>query len=278
MFMMRVVVLMFCCLCTGSVALAQGGSETRVRANAPIYIRAAPPDGTTPLRVAAVGTTLRVLAQEGEWLNVEFNDPRWGIRRGWIHATFTDFADAALTPMDLSVREPADPAPPRAYTPQPPEPSSAPYISTTGIDQGTTELMVTASIIGTSAGGDTAVVSSVDTSVGFFVTSQLEFGGAFTMRKVEDFDAVGTASGFVAYNVNPASQVIGFLGGAVGSTFGTGDIHPLALQVFGGVRVLTPGGGGALIIRPFYERDVFFDEFIEDSNTFGVALGVSLLF
>jgi hypothetical protein len=58
-----------------SAQVARGATAT-VAANAPIYLAAAV--SPTPLRVAAPGTVLKVLQQEGDWLQVEFNDPQWG--------------------------------------------------------------------------------------------------------------------------------------------------------------------------------------------------------
>jgi Zn-dependent protease with chaperone function len=59
-----------------SAQTATRGTAT-VTANAPIYIAAGV--SATPLRVAAPGTVLKVLRQQGDWLEVEFNDPQWGL-------------------------------------------------------------------------------------------------------------------------------------------------------------------------------------------------------
>ena len=55
-----------------------------VSTNAPIYVTKTPAANLAPLRVAAVGTVLKVLGQEAERLQVEFNDPQWGRRVGWV--------------------------------------------------------------------------------------------------------------------------------------------------------------------------------------------------
>lgn len=78
--------------------------------NAPVYVTNTPSANQTPLRVAAVGTVFKVVGQEGDWFQVEFNDPRWGRRQGWVHKKFVNYVDEALRPMDLTVRE-ATPAP-----------------------------------------------------------------------------------------------------------------------------------------------------------------------
>src|SRR5690348_14258459 len=54
--------------------------------NAPIMLL---PDATrTPLRVAAKGTSLVLLENDGEWLQVEFQDPQYGLRFGYIESRF----------------------------------------------------------------------------------------------------------------------------------------------------------------------------------------------
>jgi hypothetical protein len=75
---------------------------------APIFIQ---PGAQTPLRVAAVGTSLRVLklevwaTEQGEWAQVEFNDPQFGRRVGWVQTKNIQIADPSLQPMDLSVKD-----------------------------------------------------------------------------------------------------------------------------------------------------------------------------
>ncbi len=96
---------------------------------APIYIR---PDATVPLRTAAEGTVFAVVGEEGEWLRVEFEDPQFGRRTGYVLAKFVTIERPELAPMDLSVRPPAPavdgstPAPsPSADTGRAPVPTSA---------------------------------------------------------------------------------------------------------------------------------------------------------
>lgn len=91
-----------------SVAFAQAPPTATVTATAPIYLK---PGAQTPLRVAATGTVLKVLKEEAEWMEVEFNDPQFGRRVGWVEAKLVRVARPELEPMDLSVREaPAAPA------------------------------------------------------------------------------------------------------------------------------------------------------------------------
>lgn len=97
----------------GSLFAQSRGVVTEV---APIYLR--PDESRTPLRTAAVGTALVVLQTEGEWLQVEFEDPQFGRRVGWTRKTRVRVEAPHTTPMDLSVA-PDSPAPPRRPTDAP---------------------------------------------------------------------------------------------------------------------------------------------------------------
>ena len=78
-------------------ALAPSATATSV---APIYLQ---PGAQTPLRVARAGTVFKVLQEEGEWVEVEFNDPQFGRRVGWVEKKLLRIARPELEPMDLSV-------------------------------------------------------------------------------------------------------------------------------------------------------------------------------
>jgi hypothetical protein len=97
------------------------GATATVVSNAPIYIGAQV--SPTPLRVAAPGTVLKVLQEEGDWLQVEFSDPQYGPRVGWVQRSLVQVRSLELQPMDLSVREGA----PMAAPPPPPPRSAASY-------------------------------------------------------------------------------------------------------------------------------------------------------
>ena len=49
---------------------------------APLFVK--PDTARTPLRFAKEGSILNVIASEGEWYRVEFHDPQWGRRVGYI--------------------------------------------------------------------------------------------------------------------------------------------------------------------------------------------------
>jgi len=98
--------LLFFCLISTTVNAQQFATVTT---NAPIYADAQ--ETPTPLRVAAVGTRLRVLSTVGDWIQVEYNDPQLGRRVGWVLRHYVSLTSQDLRPMDLSVPE-APPAPP----------------------------------------------------------------------------------------------------------------------------------------------------------------------
>lgn len=73
-----------------------------------IVVESAPitllPDASrAPLRVAAKGTNLVILTDEGDWIQVRFQDPQFGPRVGYIQKKFVSIQSAALAPLDLSV-------------------------------------------------------------------------------------------------------------------------------------------------------------------------------
>lgn len=62
--------------------LAQADRAVVTVMDAPVYLY--PDETRTALRVLAKGTRVRVLKEVGEWLNVEFDDPQWGTRVGYL--------------------------------------------------------------------------------------------------------------------------------------------------------------------------------------------------
>lgn len=92
------------CLLAAAAASAQDAIVTTA---APIFVL--PDSNRSPLRTAAANTRLEVLEEKPEgWVRVEFQDPQFGKRVGFIEARFVKILRAELEPMDLSVgREPA---------------------------------------------------------------------------------------------------------------------------------------------------------------------------
>src|SRR5262245_37320856 len=61
---------------------------------APIFLL---PDNTrTPLRVASVGSRLGLIKIEGDWYNIEFRDPQYGERVGYIEKKFARLSQSDL--------------------------------------------------------------------------------------------------------------------------------------------------------------------------------------
>lgn len=103
---------------------APGGSPTGAQSrtnrltaitatSAPVFVL---PDNTrTPLRVLPPGTRLRVLREAGDWLRVEFPDPRWGPRVGYIERKHVDMGppdEESAAPARKPQPKPAPAAPP----------------------------------------------------------------------------------------------------------------------------------------------------------------------
>jgi hypothetical protein len=120
---MRSLVFVVALLCAAPALAQPEIAKATVTTNAPIFIQ---PGAQVPLRVAKVGTTLKVLQEEAEWLEVEFNDPQFGRRVGWVQKKLVQIFRPELEPIDLSVKElaaganPAAPASPRQTPPQSP--------------------------------------------------------------------------------------------------------------------------------------------------------------
>lgn len=108
-------------LLTAVSAFAQSSATAVATAHAPVYI--APDASRTPLRTAAQGTVFTVVGEEGEWTKVQFKDPQWGVRVGYVETRLLQISRPELAPMDLSVTSPASPpatAPTHAATPPAP--------------------------------------------------------------------------------------------------------------------------------------------------------------
>lgn len=81
--------------------------EATVTTAGPIYLL--PDADRIPLRTAAPNTRLRVLEEAPDgWVKVEFRDPQFGVRTGYIEARHLRIHRPELEPIDLSIgREPA---------------------------------------------------------------------------------------------------------------------------------------------------------------------------
>ena len=83
-------------------------------ADAPILLD---PSATTPLRIAAVGTSLIAFEEQGGWPRVEFQDPQFGLRTGYIATRFVRIERAAQRPTHFSVTQPVGVGPAGSQNP-----------------------------------------------------------------------------------------------------------------------------------------------------------------
>lgn len=79
-----------------------------VTQEAPIYVM--PDAGREPIRVARPGSRLRVLGRTSEWINVEFKDPPFNRRAGYVRATLLDIREAAAAPTSSAAASAVAPA------------------------------------------------------------------------------------------------------------------------------------------------------------------------
>jgi hypothetical protein len=54
--------------------------------NAPVFLL--PDASRTPLRTLPAGTSIRILEQKGDWVQIEFNDAQFGRRVGYVQSKF----------------------------------------------------------------------------------------------------------------------------------------------------------------------------------------------
>ena len=145
---------------------------------------------------------------------------------------------------------------------------------------GGTEIVALGSLTGVSANGDTTTELLMQVFAGVFANRHLEIGGVLTGNKLGDFDMLGSAGAVGIVNFPNNSLVLPFIGGGVGKGFRYSDLvgNPWYIDVHGGFRVLTSRGGGALVVRPFYQRQFYSGTFGDGNlNLFGVAIGASVI-
>jgi hypothetical protein len=102
------------------LALAQ--ERVRVKEQAPLFLL--PDASRVPLQPATVGMFLDVIATEGAWLNVSWDDSRVGRRTGYIESRFVARMAPATTPIATSAAVPPTAAPPAPSLTPPPDTAS----------------------------------------------------------------------------------------------------------------------------------------------------------
>ena len=104
--MIRAAVTLLLLLSASSLASAGQPREATLTVDAPIYIK--PDPNRLPLRVGKEGSVLKVLLEEGDWYQVEFEDPQWGRRMGYVEKRFAKLAPpdySRMVPVDVSVKD-----------------------------------------------------------------------------------------------------------------------------------------------------------------------------
>jgi len=217
-------------LITGS-AIAQDRTAVAT-VNTPVYI--APDTTRTPLRVAAQGTVFTVVAEEGEWTKVQFKDPQWGVRVGYVATSALRFRRPELEPMDLSTTPEGATPTPRPAAPQPgqPRPWERPSTSTAwpgsyvvgrgGLTFGTR----TAPLVGIELGGQ--------------VAPMLQVYGSFDWHRDVSPKFIGQLSEIVSeiYDVDVNARVPAFVGvGGVKIIAPIRMVRPYAVAGFGAGRL-----------------------------------------
>ncbi len=105
---------------------AQQARTVVITAAAPVYV--SPNDmNQTPLITAQAGSVVRLLGTDGDWWNIEFEDPQYGRRVGYVRSRYARIAETApdRVPVDVSVPGLQQPPPHLRVQPLPP-PQSTP--------------------------------------------------------------------------------------------------------------------------------------------------------
>jgi hypothetical protein len=241
------------------------------------------PRGDSALVITVpAGVVLELVgARSGEWYQARTIGPV--ARVGWIHRTVIE-----LLPADAASALPAavPPSPNAALqTPQGRREDLARPIESDFVP-GRTEVIVDGGMSGWNASDGTVEIFQLDTLVGFVVSRHFEVIGSASVFNASDVDAFGSFGGGLLVNVRDTGPVVPFVGGVVGRGFGASALFgglvndPTFVNASAGLRVLTRGGGGALIVRPFYEHYFNSSDIVPTSqvNRFGVSLGAAILF
>ena len=214
-----------CCLAMGSASAAFAQVESSnpqvviVVSAAPIF--AAPYESRLPVRTAKEQSRLRVVAATGDWYEVEYKDPDFGRKTGFIQKKNVASAvdpSASTKPVDLSVN---DSAPAQAVTQPSGAPNGVSSISAprNAIPQATERTSLSAmpeppptrQIPST---GGFVETDSKSTSSGFFVGFGFE-GTGITDNDVTSAADSGLGGGVViGYGFTPRWSLYGGLSGA----------------------------------------------------------------
>jgi len=225
------------------------------------------------------GVVIQLFARSGDWYQARTLGA--APRTGWIHSTVVELlpaeAGVALVPNSAAaVAHQASQSPSSTTSPLPDPDFSAGHV----------ELVIEGGMAGWNAGGETVGVFQLDSLIGLVASRHFEMVASTSVLKASDVDAFGTVGGGALVNFRENGPIVPFVGGVIGRGFGASALFaglvddPTFVNASAGFRVLTRGGGGALIVRPFYER--YFNSSdvlpVSDVNRFGISLGASILF
>lgn len=285
-----------------------------VVAAAPIFVL--PDQSRVPLRVAKEGTTLKVLGIDGEWFNVEFQDPEVGRRVGYIQQKYLQNAGLDLQPMDLSVPEvrqavqpsatprlapvsprSPEPAQTRAHTDNQPEASLGYVMGRTGLTFGTATAPLVGAEVGEMVGPMFSVYSSFDWHrdiapryIGELAQIASDLVGVNFTARVPSFTVMGGGKVMA-----PRGQVRPYALGGFGYSWSKAAIEVNGTDVsgmlsqFGGSNsalsfnnTLFEVGGGIMVPtgRAFIDAGYRFRKFLstEDVNVSGLYVGSGIRF
>lgn len=187
-----------------SSVLSAGQSNQRrttgtLLTSAPIFLL---PDTTRePLRVGRQGSQVAVLEQVDGWLTIQFQDPQFGIRTGYVESRHVRVAQppSASEPVDVSIRDGAEASP-----------VTAPAVSETRLVQPARPQR------STTAAQRAEDMVPRSTSTGFFIGFGLEGNGLVpTGNGFASATESGAGGGLViGYGFNPRWSLYGTFSGA----------------------------------------------------------------
>jgi hypothetical protein len=239
-----VIVLMTAVHSTSAQEVGQSPTRVVVNVAAPIYIQ--PDAKLVPLRTAASGSMLNVQVSESGWYRVEFQDPQYGRRVGYIEKRFVSGVAVRPEAADLTIPEARSEV----------RPAAAPLVQDRPVAPRAPRLKFAVPAWETSAGwslvhGDGVTVPlGWDASISGSVTPWFSVVGEVSGNyKTESAELFGTR--LLTVNVKEHA----FLGGPrfVGR-FATGRINPFGQFLTG--LTLTNVGGNVLDIVEFGGSDL----------------------
>lgn len=259
-------------------ASAVGQTVAQARVIRPAVIVELPRGDSPVVTTVPPGVVVNLFFSDGDWYQVALvSEARRPV--GWIHRETVEVLPSQ--PPIGAAPGPGFPARPAAVAPVAQQEESGQrrlYLR-----PGVTELAISADVSGISFAGETSGTASVSGIIGFVIPKNLEVVILPQAIRPYGGDAYGSIGAGLFVNFNTDAVAIPFVGGAVGTTFGTSSLfvnETQYLDVSGGVRLMMPGGGGSIILRPYFQRYFTSSDLLAfpDINTYGLSIGASVLF